>query len=108
MCCLLQIITKLGPRFYLGNLLPRVDDWEMVVSGKDMCVWAKRGVLSNDEEPLMTATPESPPGDLTSRKKLMSMTEKIVLEEAEAWNLAHNGPSTKQAHDDGTWLSETE
>ena len=56
----------------------------------------------------MTATPESPPGDLTSRKKLMSMTEKIVLEEAEAWNLAHNGPSTKQAHDDGTWLSETE
>ena len=88
----LQVITKLGPRFYLGDLLPSIENWAMVVSGTDVCVWAKRNMLI-EQEPVVASPEEAPPGDLTSRGALMSAAEHIALEEA---GLAPDEETTKQ------------
>jgi hypothetical protein len=39
-----KVTVKLGPRFYLGELLPPATEWEMAVSDSDMCVWVKKGL----------------------------------------------------------------
>lgn len=34
---------KLGPRFDMGNLLPKESDgWKFAISGKDFAVWEKK------------------------------------------------------------------
>ncbi|KAG6467419.1 hypothetical protein ZIOFF_074765 [Zingiber officinale] len=39
-----KVITKLGPRFDLGNLIP--PNFQLVASGKGYCVWAKNKMIS--------------------------------------------------------------
>lgn len=35
-----KVITKIGPRFDVGNLVP--PNFQVVASGKDYCVWTKK------------------------------------------------------------------
>jgi len=38
-----NVTVKLGPRYDMGNLVPRKEDgWAMAASGKDFAVWEKK------------------------------------------------------------------
>ena len=39
-----RVIVKLGPRYDMGDLLPKEQEgWKVAVSGIDFCVWEKAG-----------------------------------------------------------------
>lgn len=37
-----RLLVKLGPRYDMGGLLPKEEDWAQAASGKDFAVWERK------------------------------------------------------------------
>lgn len=73
-----KVITKLGPKYYLGDVLPDPDDYEIVAFGKDMCVWAKRDLLPTFQEAM--APPDEIPTEQPIEEPTTGLTEDMTAD----------------------------
>jgi len=37
-----KVMVKLGPRYDMGKLTPKKEEWQKAINGKDFCVWERK------------------------------------------------------------------
>ena len=99
-----KVTVKLGPRFYLGELLPPATEWDMTVSDSDMCVWVKKGIMdppATTAEEEGTTTPEASSGGpewaVGSEAVAMAAGAEVGTAEAAAMTEAYEAAAAETA-----------